>query len=124
MAILPVVVAVFFEMITATEINLEEMYCKGENRDHADLSIYDKLKPFRIFRIRDHSNEPVPIYGDESWMNSTEYFPKKYATEKTLYESEYVKVELCKNIQTTEQVTAILDEKSNNLNIHNLIRLQ
>lgn len=72
--------------------------------NNPDSDIYEQLLPFRIFRIKDHHSEPIPIYGDESWINSTIIFPKKFEIKKKLYESEYIKVNLCRNLLTNEQV--------------------
>ena len=76
----------------------------SSNDTAADPDVYFKLLPFRIFRIKDHYNEPVPIFGDESWINSTEKFPKKYEIIRLLYESEFIKVNLCRNRETDELV--------------------
>lgn len=76
----------------------------SSNESAADPDVYFKLLPFRIFRIKDHYSEPVPIFGDESWINSTETFPKKYEIIRLLYESEFIKVNLCRNRETYELV--------------------
>ena len=76
----------------------------SSSENYVEPDIYEKLLPFRIFRIKDHSIEPVPVYGSEEWNNSTEIFPNKFKIEGTLYESEFIKVKLCRNIQTSEQV--------------------
>lgn len=88
-------------MISAFEFyneNLKET-C---NQDLVD--IYDQIAPYRIFRINDYKNEPVPVLGDEAWINSTQSFPLNYEILKTIYESDFIKVKLCRNQQTDEQV--------------------
>lgn len=74
------------------------------NDNYVDPDVYVKFLPFRIFRIKDFHSEPVSIYGSEAWINSTEIFPKRFEIERTLYESEFIKVKLCKNTETSEQV--------------------
>lgn len=66
--------------------------------------VYDALAPFRIFRIKDFKSEPVPIVGSDEWTNSTEKFPSRYEVLSKLYESEFIKVKLCKNLRTNEIV--------------------
>ena len=70
-------------------------------------NVYDEIAPFRIFRIKDYKSEPVPVIGSEEWLNSTEKFPKKYEVLDKIYGSEFIKVKLCRNLETNEQV--ILD---------------
>lgn len=65
---------------------------------------YDEIAPFRIFRIKDFKSEPVPVIGSDEWINSTETFPNKYEALEKLYESEFIKVKLCRNLNTNEQV--------------------
>lgn len=98
-------------MITASEISCEDLYRNDDIvlkdfglSEDAIFDIHEKLKPYRIFRINDYVNEPIPVYGDESWINSTETFPKKYSKEKSIYESEFIKVDLCRNIETDDMV--------------------
>lgn len=74
------------------------------DKNYVDPDVYEKIVPFRIFRIKDLHSEPVPIFGSEAWINSTEIFPKRFEIERTLYESDHIKVKLCKNIETNEQV--------------------
>lgn len=81
-----------------------EFYNENLKKD-PPVDIYDQIAPFRIFRIKDYTNEPVPIYNDEAWINSTETFPQNYLILETLYESEFIKVKLCRNKQTHEQVS-------------------
>jgi hypothetical protein len=66
--------------------------------------VYDEIAPFRIFRIKDYKSEPVPVIGSEEWINSTEVFPKKYEVSDKIYESDFIKVKLCRNQETNEQV--------------------
>lgn len=66
--------------------------------------VYDEIAPFRIFRIKDYNSEPVPVIGSEEWINSTEVFPKKYEVSDKIYESDFIKVKLCRNQETNEQV--------------------
>ena len=91
-----------FEDKNVGELIRQINYPSNEVNLHPD--IYIKLLPFRIFRIKDHYTEPIPIYGNESWINSTETFPRKYEIVQTLYESEFIKVKLCKNRETNEEV--------------------
>lgn len=66
--------------------------------------VYDEIAPFRIFRIKDYKSEPVPVIGSEEWLNSTLIFPKKYKILDKIYESEFIKVKLCRNLETEEEV--------------------
>ena len=66
--------------------------------------VYDEFAPYRIFRIKDYKSEPVPVIGSEEWRNSTEIFPKKYEILDKIYESEFIKVKLCRNLETNEEV--------------------
>lgn len=79
-----------------------------EDCDEDLFDIYHQIAPFRIFRIKDYKNEPVPILNDESWLNSTKIFPQSYEIIKTIYESEFIKVKLCRNKNTNEQVKLII----------------
>lgn len=99
-------VLLVYDMITATEINVEELYRRfDEERGKGFGSLYDELKPFRIFKIRDFNSEPVPVFGSESWINSTKVFPEKYQIDRSLYESEFIKVNLCRNLLNDELVS-------------------
>lgn len=67
-------------------------------------NVYEEIAPFRMFRIKDYKSEPVPVVGSEEWLNSTEIFPKKYDVLDNIYGSEFIKVKLCRNLETNEQV--------------------
>ena len=84
----------------------------SSNEHYVDPDVYDKLLPFRIFRLKDHQSESVPIYGNEDWINSTEIFPKRFEIVRKLYESEFIKVKLCKNTETNEQVRMRMFKRS------------
>ena len=66
--------------------------------------ILHKFIPFRIFRLKDFSIERIPVFGDECWINSTEVFPRRFEAVRNLYESEFIKVVLHKNLQTNQFV--------------------
>lgn len=84
-------------MISALEFYNENLIPDSDD-------VYDALAPFRIFRIKDFKSEPVPVAGSEEWINSTETFPNKYEILDKIYESEFIKVKLCKNLRTNEIV--------------------
>ena len=73
-----------------------------------DLSEEEKfLEPFRIFKCKDPEQYPSVIFGDEACINSVKVFPESYEIIKTLYDSEFIKVKLCKNNFTEELVINI-----------------
>ena len=85
-------------------ISALEFYDENLIPDNDD---FDEFAPYRIFRIKDYKSEPVPVIGSDEWLNSTEKFPKKYQVLDKIYGSEFIKVKLCRNLETNEQV--ILD---------------
>ena len=60
-----------------------------------------RLEAFRIFKSKDPDQDPVFVMtGEESCLNLTKTFPEKYEIIKSIYDSEFIKVKLCKNKHT------------------------
>ena len=82
-------------------VMLTEFY---EKNDLSTDDLFAVIMPFRMFRIKDYKFEPILIKGNDSWINSTEIFPRKYQYMQMIYESEFIKVDLYRNIINNEVV--------------------
>ena len=74
------------------------------HQENVPDDLFAVILPFRMFRIKDFKTEPTLIKGNDSWINSTEIFPRKYQYERNIYESEFIKVDLFKNLSNDELV--------------------
>jgi hypothetical protein len=59
---------------------------------------YADFHKFRVFRHIKHLEDPAIDYRNPEWTTSPETFHRKYTELKKIYDSEAVKVKLCRTL--------------------------